>query len=225
MSEEKTVAKRTIEDLERQIKEAELETKLLEQEEKKLNTEDLRLRIADRRLKEQQRKDDLMSRAQAMKAEDQANRDHWEVCSHKKGGRVSARDLKVLRSTGGNSPVYCVIKHQMINGDVYVYCTRCGKSWKPPIRDNFYYEGAVKITKSRNGDLKIIGKVTIPSKGKFNEEAFNAASFEYDRALNFETTNTQSGSVQCRFSAKDEEGREYDDTESYRKKVDDAGSR
>ena len=127
------------------------------------------------------------------------------VCTHKKGGVVSARNMSVL-STGGNSIQYAVIKHQMINGDMWVRCLRCGKTWLPPVKDNFYFNAK--------------GKQVAPKDGVFSQAKFDAVEIEYKRAVNFETNNSPSGSVQCRFTKWDDKSEQWvDATKDYREHV------
>jgi hypothetical protein len=62
-------------------------------------------------------------------------------CRHKKGGCIGQIDnpraviAKALQKGQGSS--YSVIKHQMMNGDIWVLCLRCGRKWKPPIRREY----------------------------------------------------------------------------------------
>ena len=128
-----------------------------------------------------------------------------KACTHKKGGVVSARNMSVL-STGGNSMQYAVIKHQMINGDMWVRCLRCGKTWLPPVKDNFYFNEK--------------GKNVAPKDGTFDPVKFDAVDLEYRRAVNFETNNSPSGSVQCRFTKWDAKSEQWvDATLDYRNHV------
>jgi len=90
-------------------------------------------------------------------------------CSHKKGGVWGKKDGKMtFRST--SSSRYAVMKHQHMNGDVWVRCLRCGKTWKPPIKSDYW-----------------------------NEQSFYRAIEEYETAVAFETNNTMSTSLQCSF--------------------------
>jgi len=96
------------------------------------------------------------------------------ACSHRKGGLITnvlstAAIVKGLNN--GHSAQYSVLKHQMMNGDIYVNCLRCGKKWKKPIRDSFK-----------------------------KEQDYLVALAEYKTAVNFPTNNTMSTSIQCRFS-------------------------
>lgn len=111
-------------------------------------------------------------------------------CTHKKGGTISFAQPSIGLSKGGDSRRYAVIKHQMMHGDIWVRCLRCGKWWKPPIRSEY----------KRDRD-------------------FWRALFEYEEAVLFPTDNTTSGSVQCKFSAINRGGQMIDATEIVREQL------
>jgi hypothetical protein len=117
---------------------------------------------------------------------------------------ASARDVRVL-STGGNSNQYAVIKHQMINGDIWVRCLRCGRTWAPPVEKNYFFDAK--------------GRSVASVDGQFDKVRFQAAIEDYKRATMFETNNSMSTSVQCRFFKADEDGREYDAAGIYRENI------
>ena len=191
--------------IELSIKRAQLADLELQKQERELSIEEKRGTIADRVTKQKQK---LMDREQqgkvfaAQKREDDAKH---SACTHKKGGVVSQRNLQVL-STGGNSPQYAVIKHQMINGDFWVRCLRCGKTWLPPVKDNYYFNAK--------------GKQVAPVDGVFSQEKFEKSAADYRTAVAFETNNTSSGSVICKFSKWDEKSEQWvDATNDYRQYV------
>jgi len=191
--------------IELSIKRAQLADLELQKQERELSIEEKRGTIADRVTKQKQK---VMDREQqgkvfaAQKREDEAKQ---SACTHKKGGVVSQRNLQVL-STGGNSPQFAVIKHQMINGDLWVRCLRCGKTWLPPVKDNFYFNAK--------------GKQVAPVDGVFSVEKFEKAAADYRTAVAFETNNTSSGSVICKFSKWDEKSEQWvDATNEYREHV------
>jgi hypothetical protein len=117
---------------------------------------------------------------------------------------VSPRDMRVLH-TGGNKEQYAVIKHQMINGDIWILCLRCAKTWKPPVEKDFFFDEQ--------------GKNVAPQDGLFSRAKFEQAQFEYLQAVNFNTNNSMSTSVQCRFQYADEKGRLIDAADKYRENV------
>jgi hypothetical protein len=73
---------------------------------------------------------------------------------------------------------------------------RCGRTWNPPVEKNFFFNEA--------------GKQVAPKDGTFNRALFEKAIEDYKRATMFETNNSMSTSVQCRFSRIDPEIRETD---------------
>lgn len=102
-------------------------------------------------------------------------------CNHRKGGTIVRRVGETTTSVkiaeclnNGTDSQYSVMKHQMMNGDLRIRCTRCGKTWTPPIRSEFKYE-----------------------------REFWRAIEEYEAAKNFETNNTMSTSLQFSFRYRD----------------------
>src|SRR5882724_10443064 len=112
--------------LENELAEAEL--KQLELEERRYHIKDLKSRIEGRELKEMQVQNDRESQGRTFAQDEATDKYKWSVCTHRKGGLVSQRDMRAL-TTGGNEDQYAVIKHQMINGDIWVRCLRCGRTW------------------------------------------------------------------------------------------------
>ncbi len=189
--------------IELKIKKAQLADIELQKRERELNLEDLRGRLGDRETKHKQRQNDRDQQGRTLAQQRRDDEAKQSVCTHKKGGIVSQRDMSVL-SKGGNSQYYAVIKHQMINGDMWVRCLRCAKTWTPPVKENFYFSKT--------------GKVVVAVKdGTFDEVKFAKACEEYTRACSFETNNTPSGSVICRFSKWDPVSESFvDATSDYR---------
>ena len=191
--------------IELSIKKAQLEDIELQKQERALNIQETRARIGDRQNTQLQKQLDTTGRGKTLAQQKLADENRWAACTHKKGGMVSARNMSAL-STGGNAMQYAVIKHQMINGDMWVRCLRCGKTWLPPVKDNYYFNDK--------------GKSVAPKDGKFNAEKFAQAEVDYRRAVNFETNNSPSGSVQCRFSKWDEKSEQWvDAAQEYRDAV------
>ena len=205
--------------VEDQIKQAELAAKLMELEisrqrleaaqleiqERKYHIQDLKSRIVDRELKDQQAQDDREQQGKTFAQQEATDQYRFSVCTHRKGGFVNPRDTRVL-STGGNGQQMAVIKHQMINGDIWVRCLRCGKTWNPPVEINFFFNEK--------------GRVVAPADGAFDKVKFEKAVDEYKRATMFETQNSMSASVQCRFATKDENsGKMVDAADLYRESI------
>jgi hypothetical protein len=89
------------------------------------------------------------------------------ACNHRKGGY---QDFKTGRwPNQGTDSQYSVLKHMMPLGDIFIRCLRCGKWWKPPVKEKFKTEGAYVL-----------------------------AVLEYQAALDFPTHNTMSTSIQFR---------------------------
>lgn len=187
-----------------EIAKLELEAKKLELEERKYNIKDLKAKIADRELRDKQIQEDRAQAGISIRQQEATDNYRFTHCTHKKGGMASARNLQVL-STGGNSQYYAVIKHQMINGDIWVRCLRCGRTWAPPVEKNFFFDAK--------------GHVVAPVDGSFDKVRYMAAIEDYKRATMFETNNSMSTSVQCRFFKADETGREYDAAQNYRENI------
>jgi predicted Zn finger-like uncharacterized protein len=102
-------------------------------------------------------------------------------CNHHKGGTIfrvvgestsPAKIAECLQNGTGNQ--YSVMKHQMMNGDWRVRCTRCGKTWTAPIRQEYR-----------------------------NDREFWAAIEDYERAKKFETNNHTSTSLQFQWRYRD----------------------
>jgi hypothetical protein len=188
-----------------ELKKAELEAKLLERQEREYHIKDLKSRIADREIEEKQVQEDREQQGRTFAQQDATDLYRFAVCTHKKGGTVTPRDMRAL-TTGGNSIQYSIMKHQMINGDIWVRCLRCGKTWAPPVEKNFFFNDK--------------GKAVAPKDGKFDRVKFDRAHEEYTRATMFETNNSMSGSVQCRFSTFDvESGKYVDAADKYRENI------
>lgn len=189
----------------------EVEAKKLEQQERQYHIQDLKARINDRELADKQQQQDRAAQGRTFAQEEATDKYRWSVCTHRKGGVVSQRDMRAL-TTGGSEEQYAVIKHQMINGDIWVRCLRCSKTWAPPVESMFY--------------LDKTGRVVAPKDGVFNREKFVAAQAEYQRAVQFPTRNSMSGSVQCRFlKYNPETGRYEDAADLYRESIKDTNLR
>jgi hypothetical protein len=188
-----------------ELKKAELEAKLLEKQEREYHIKDLKARLADRDIQERQLKEDREQQGRTFAQQDATDLYRYSICTHKKGGIVTPRDMRVL-TTGGNNVQYAIMKHQMINGDIWVRCLRCCKTWAPPVEKNFFFNAK--------------GKQVAPQDGQFDKAKFERAREEYIRATMFETNNSMSGSVQCRFATLDlETGKMVDAADKYRENI------
>ena len=85
----------------------------------------------------------------------------------------------------------------MIDGSMWIRCTRCRKSWFPPVKIKFYFDA-----KGRN---------VAPKDGVFDNAKFLAAREEYNQALKMTTSGYPSSSVICSFHKWNEETRTWED--------------
>lgn len=157
------------------MRELELKSKELEILEKTASLEDIQERLAERQLKREAVRQKAYTNGATLK--DTANRQLMieKRCNHRKGGDGAAG----VTLGQGVSPHYAVIKHSMMNGDLWIRCQRCGKTWKPPIKADFG-EGGQFATQGIEGYVK--------------------ALTEYETAKNFPTNNTPSSSQQFKWS-------------------------
>lgn len=145
----------------------ELEAKRLEIAEKNLNLEDLQSRIDDRKLKRETVRQVSITNGLSLKAIKDDELKAQNRCNHHKGGNGVAGII----GGQGDSLDYAVIKHVFLNGDVWVRCLRCGKTWKPPIKADFK-----------------------------TDDAYQLALMKYEQAKDFSTKNSTSSSYQFRYS-------------------------
>lgn len=194
--------------LQLQLAKQALESQALEIEERNYHIKDLRARLADRDILEKQVKEDREQQGRTFAQQVANDQFNWSRCTHKKGGNVSPRDWSVLK-TGGNAVQYAIMKHQMINGDIWVRCLRCGRTWQPPVEKNFFFNDK--------------GKQVAPADGTYSKARFDKAAQEYRDATMFPTNNSMSTSVQCRFGRNilDSEGkiREVDGSDQFRENI------
>ena len=170
--------------LELQLKKEELEAKRLEIEERKASIGELREKQNERELALKQAAQELKDKAKAFDQAHLVDTLRQSRCNHRKGGLVNPRDISVLH-TGGDSPKASIIRHRMIDGSMWIRCTRCKKSWFPPVKIKFY--------------LDANGKSVAPKDGVFNKEAYLNAQKEYQEALKMTTSGSPSSSVICSF--------------------------
>lgn len=187
------------------IKQRQLDAMDLEDQERQYHIKDLKHRLNERDTKEKQSREDREQQGRTFAQQRATDNYRYSICTHRKGGVVTPRDMRVL-TTGGNKEQFAVVKHQMINGDIWVRCLRCGKTWSPPIEKNFFFDAK--------------GQQVAPQDGKFDREKFNVAQQKYIEATMLNTNNSMSTSVQCRFSTFDvESGRMVDAADKYRESI------
>ena len=159
-----------------------LDTKLKNLEIRKAEAElqDLEERLAERELKRELKRQQSKVNGQTLKQLNENDSAVQTRCNHKKGGQGADGVI----GGQGDDPQYAVLKHRMVNGDVWVRCLRCGKTWKPPVKSDFTKDG------------------------KFDAAGYEAATRVYAEAVAFGTRNQTSGSIPFQFSDGGEHFRE-----------------
>jgi TolA-binding protein len=159
----KTAKQQQIEDMELEIKKLELEEKQLTIKSQKATLVDMEERLAERELKREARRQDAQSKGAALTVKAKNEATQQSNCNHKKGGNGAQG---VVGGQGDDSQ-YAVLKHTFANGDTWVRCLRCGKTWKPPVKSDF----------------------------KNNAEGYTSAMDVYKLALQFQTRNIPSKGI------------------------------
>lgn len=134
--------------------------------------QDLEERLAEREMRRENKRQKSVTNGTTLRQIKESEEKAQIRCNHKKGGNGA----EGIIGGQGDDPQYSVIKHRMGNGDVWVRCLRCAKTWKPPLESEF----------------------TV--KGKFDSESYQLAVKEYQEAVAFQTRNQMSGSIQYRYS-------------------------
>ena len=164
---EKQNTKKEIDSLELESKKIEIEAKKLEVLVQQANLQDIQERLAERDLVREQKRQKSLGNGLILKQTAAAETAHQRKCNHRKGGN----GMVGIVSGEGQDPQYAVLKHTFANGDTWVRCLRCGKTWKPPLEKWFK-----------------------------SEQEFLTAKSEYEAAVNFYTRNVTSVGAQFRFS-------------------------
>ena len=167
--------------------------RLLEIEEKHLSLLDELARKKDLAERDAQSIANAKTRGCCLAQQDRGQVQKQRNCNHRKGGIIqNIKDPASIAAglSHGNGSQYAVIKHQMINRDIWVRCLRCGKWWKPPCRSEYNLD-----------------------------RDYWKAMFEYEEALEFPTNNTMSGSVLCNFYQTLKDGTQVDGSEVLRQRM------
>jgi len=159
----------------------------LERQEKEASLVDLKERLDERMLKRRTREATFRGHGANLK-QDAANlADKQKRCTHRKGGDGAAGVL----GGQGDDTQYCIARHQMANGDIWVRCLRCGKTWKSPVKSAY-----------------------------LTDEAYKAAYEIYETALQFHTRNHTSGTHTFQWGeVKNAQGKTEGGVEFYREKM------
>lgn len=159
--------KEELQRLEIEAKQLEIDAKKLELLERAANLQDVKERLADRELKREDRQHKFKNTGQALKSIAAGDLAAQTRCNHRKGGQGADGII----GGRGDDNQYAVLKHTMLNNDMWIRCLRCGKTWKPPVR-KFYT----------------------------TEEAYLEAFVEYKNAKEFQTRNIPSTSMVFQWS-------------------------
>jgi hypothetical protein len=160
-------AKKTLEELAYETAQLEHEEKQLSILEKKAHLQDLHEQLAERELRRESKRSTSITNGATLTQLAHNDASAQKRCNHRKGGN-GAQGLILGQ---GHDSQHAVIKHTFANGDMWIRCMRCGKTWKPVMREN---------CKSDEDYLRIMAA--------------------YEAAVNFQTNNTPSGSIQFRFT-------------------------
>lgn len=159
--------KQTVSEMEEELKSLELQAAKLSIMEKEANLQDVRERLAERQMQRETKSMRAITNGQTIKQTAAAVKQKQTRCNHRKGGQ----GLSAIVGGQGDDSQYAVYKHMFCNGDIWVWCLRCHKCWRPPVEAWFE-----------------------------TKELYNKALAEYDVALNFQTRNIASGSYVFKFS-------------------------
>ena len=147
---------------EAELQRLELEAKELEIKFKKLQYSDLQDQVHDREQKRHDKTERSRINGVTINALARNDKAVQGRCNHRKGGNGANG---VVAGQGDDSQ-YCVRKHIFANGDMWIDCLRCHKTWKPVMPHWFE-----------------------------TQEGYLGAVAEYEAAKNFPTRNQTSSSV------------------------------
>lgn len=158
----------TVDAMNAELKQIELESARLELALKQANLVDMQERLQERELKRANIRQEAYTKGSTLAALAEGKTKNQRRCNHKKGGQGA----NGVVGGKGDSPDYAILAHTYANGDTWVKCLRCHKTWKPPVESEY------------------IG----------NQQGFDNAMAAYKIALEFPTKNTPSAGVQFRYS-------------------------
>ena len=166
-TEQKPKVKTELDALTIKDKEADLKLKEAELRLKLAQLQDVEESLAERQLKRDNKTQRSRTNGETLKALDSSTKQVQKRCNHKKGGN----GIPGLVGGQGHDSQYAVLKHTFANGDMWVRCLRCGKTWKPPVHRAYK-----------------------------SEEEYRIAQAVYEQAVDFQTNNTPSSSYVFRYS-------------------------
>ena len=161
--------------LELEAKRLEVQQREMEIKEKSLNLQDLQERLDERQLRRETKEQRSRTNGETLRQIAVADASAQKRCNHRKGGKGEAGVI----AGQGDSPNYAIIKHTFANGDTWARCTRCGKTWKPPVR-----------------------------RAATSQEQYDALMAQYELAMQYPTTNIPSSSYLFKYSDNGEYYRE-----------------
>lgn len=124
-NEKKPLVKMTSAEMEAEMKQAEFELK--------------RLELAEQRVAR------AKGRGANLKQDRLKKNASQNGCNHRNGGDGAAGVV----GGRGTDAQYSVLKRTFANGDTWIRCLRCGKTWKPPLKERFKTEEAYQVAYER----------------------------------------------------------------------------
>jgi hypothetical protein len=125
----RAISEMSTEEINRELAAKELQLKRLELMEREANLEDIRERLADRKLKRKSQGDVFRGHGQNLKQGAINRVAKQTICNHRKGGDGANGVI----GGQGDDMQYAILRHIMGNGDIWIRCLRCGKTWKRPL--------------------------------------------------------------------------------------------
>jgi hypothetical protein len=95
--------------------------------------EDTKNNLDDRRNKLNMRREKLIANGRELTKTARDQELVQNICVHRKGGRGGVPG-GLLKGTDVN---YSLIKHILPQNEMWIRCSRCGKTWKPVFRENY----------------------------------------------------------------------------------------
>jgi len=130
---QKAIADMSAAEVNAELASKELEIKRLELLEREANLQDLQERLAERQLKRRSREGKFRDHGANLKQAAINRRAKQELCNHRKGGDGANGVI----GGQGDDMQYAILRHVMGNGDIWVRCLRCGKTWKYPLASQY----------------------------------------------------------------------------------------
>jgi hypothetical protein len=137
--------------------------------------QDITERLADRQNKRTTKSQEYFSRGRELQKTARDQEAVQNACQHKKGGRGNIPG-GFLR---GNDVNYSVIKHVLPTNQMYIRCTRCGKTWKP------------------------VSQLDFDMKSADGKAAYEKAKADYQWAVDANTDNSMSTSITFQHTSED----------------------